>query len=115
SQGHALHRLPIPYHESYPALESKAIDGQESSFLVTKSSGYQEIQKYMTETNHVFLPAVVMASKRFWDRLSKDEQSLIQQACDESVAYFRTTSRDLEKKVVGELTAAEIGRASWRE
>ena len=47
-----------------------------------------------------------MASKRFWDRLSKDEQAIIQQSCDESVAYFRTTSRDLERKVVGELTAA---------
>ncbi|AZW21119.1 TRAP transporter substrate-binding protein [Bordetella bronchiseptica] len=98
--------LPLPYPETYTALETKAIDGQESAYLVTKSSGYQEIQKYMTETNHVFLPAVVMASKRFWDRLSKDEQAIIQQSCDESVAYFRTTSRDLERKVVGELTAA---------
>lgn len=98
--------LPLPYPETYPALESKAIDGQESSFLVTKSSGYQEIQKYMTETNHVFLPAVVMASKRFWDRLSKDEQSLIQQACDESVVYFRQVSREQEQKVVTDLNAA---------
>ena len=87
-------------------LETKAIDGQESAYLVTKSSGYQEIQKYMTETNHVFLPAVVMASKRFWDRLSKDERAVIQQSCDESVTYFRQVSRDQEKKVVGELSAA---------
>jgi len=98
--------LPLPYPETYTALETKAIDGQESAYLVTKSSGYQEIQKYMTETNHVFLPAVVMASKRFWDRLSNDEKAIIQQSCDESVAYFRETSRDLEKKVIGELTAA---------
>src|SRR5690606_7543275 len=59
-----------------------------------------------TETNHVFLPAVVMASKRFWDRLSKDEQTIIQDSCDESVVYFRETSRELEKKVVDELAAA---------
>ncbi|PND29916.1 TRAP transporter substrate-binding protein [Achromobacter pulmonis] len=98
--------LPLPYPETYTALETKAIDGQESAYLVTKSSGYQEIQKYMTETNHVFLPAVVMASKRFWDRLSKDERAVIQQSCDESVTYFRQVSRDQEKKVVGELSAA---------
>lgn len=98
--------LPLPYPETYTALESKAIDGQESSYLVTKSSGYQEIQKYMTETNHVFLPAVVMASKRFWDRLSKDEQAIFQQACDESVVYHRKISREMEQKVVGELGAA---------
>src|SRR5690606_27315899 len=42
--------LPLPYPETYTALESKAIDGQESAYLVTQSSGYHQIQAYMTET-----------------------------------------------------------------
>lgn len=98
--------LPLPYPETYTALESKAIDGQESSFLVTKSSGYQEIQKYLTETRHVFLPAVVLASKRFWDRLSPEEQTVLRDSCAESVTYFRQVSRQMEKDVVKELGAA---------
>lgn len=98
--------LPLPYPETYTALETKAIDGQESAYLVTKSSSYQDVQKYLTETRHVFLPAPVIVSKRFWDRLSKDEQKILQDACDESVAYFRQISREMEKNVVGELVAA---------
>jgi tripartite ATP-independent transporter DctP family solute receptor len=98
--------LPLPYPETYTALESKAIDGQESSFLVTKSSGYQEIQKYLTETKHVFLPAVVMASKRFWDRLSAQERTVLRDSCAESVTYFREVSRKMEKDVVQELVGA---------
>jgi tripartite ATP-independent transporter DctP family solute receptor len=98
--------LPLPYPETYTALESKAIDGQESAYLVTKSSGYQEIQKYLTETKHVYLPAVVMASKRFWDRLSPEEQGILREACAESQAYHRKVSREMEEDVVKELIAA---------
>jgi len=98
--------LPLPYPETYTALESKAIDGQESAYLVTKSSGYQEIQKYLTETKHVYLPAVVMASKRFWDRLSPEEQGILRDACAESQAYHRKVSREMEEDVVKELIAA---------
>lgn len=98
--------LPLPYPETYTALESKAIDGQESAYLVTKSSGYQEIQKYLTETKHVYLPAVVMASKRFWDRLNPEEQTVLRDACAESQAYHRKVSREMEKDVVKELIAS---------
>src|SRR5690606_3698103 len=73
-----------------------------------KSSGYQEIQKYLTETKHVYLPAVVMASKRFWDRLSKDEQAILMDACAESQVYHRQVSREMEKDVVKELIAAGL-------
>lgn len=100
--------LPLPYPETYTALETKAIDGQESAYLVTQSSGYQEIQKYLTETQHVYLPAVVMASKRFWDRLSSDEQTILRDACTESQAYHRQVSREMEKDVVQELIASGL-------
>ncbi|WP_323000469.1 TRAP transporter substrate-binding protein [Castellaniella sp.] len=98
--------LPLPYPETYTALESKAIDGQESSYLVTQSSGYQEIQPYLTETQHVFLPAVVLVSKRFWDKLNADERAVLSDSCSESVTYFRQVSRQMEKDVVKELVGA---------
>jgi len=98
--------LPLPYPETYTALETKAVDGQESSFLVTKSSGYHEIQKFATQTNHMVLIGVVMASKRFWDRLSADEQTILQQACDDTVIYHRKISNEMEEQVVNELVDA---------
>jgi len=100
--------LPLPYPETYTALETRAVDGQESSFLVTKSSGYHEIQKFATQTNHMVLIGVVMASKRFWDRLSPQEQAILQNACDESVTYHRQISHDMEKQVVNDLVGAGL-------
>lgn len=98
--------LPLPYPETYTALETKAIDGQESAYLVTKSSSYQDIQTYLTETRHVYLPAVVLVSKKFWDRLSAAERDLMDFACKEASAYHRTVSRKMEADVVQELVKA---------
>lgn len=98
--------LPLPYPETYTALETKAIDGQESAYLVTKSSSYQDIQTYLTETRHVYLPAVVLVSKKFWDRLGVAERDIMDSACKEASAYHRTVSRKMEADVVQELVKA---------
>lgn len=92
--------LALPYPETYTALETGAVDGQESAYLVTQSSGFHEIQDYMTETNHVYLPAVVIASKRFWDRLDADGQQILVDACNESKLYHREVSRKMEADVI---------------
>lgn len=98
--------LPLPYPETYTALETKAIDGQESAYLVTKSSSYQDIQTYLTETRHVYLPAVVLVSKKFWDRLGVAERDIMDSACKEASTYHRTVSRKMEADVVQELVKA---------
>lgn len=98
--------LPLPYPETYTALETKAIDGQESAYLVTKSSSYQDIQSYLTETRHVYLPAVVLVSKKFWDRLNAAERGVLESACKEAQAYHRDVSRKMEADVVKDLVKA---------
>ncbi len=98
--------LPLPFPETYGALETKAIDGQESSYLVTKSSSYQDIQAYLTETRHVYLPAVVLVSKRFWDRLDAGERGVLESSCKEAQAYHREISRKMEGEVVKDLVKA---------
>lgn len=100
--------LPLPYPETFTALESKAIDGQESSYVVTKTSGFHEAQKYVTETNHVYLPAIVMTNKRLWDRFSDEEKQVFYEACQEGQAIHREVSRDMSKKVEQELVDAGL-------
>jgi len=98
--------LPLPYPETYTALETKAIDGQESAYLVTKSSSYQDIQTYLTETRHFYLPAVVLVSKKFWDRLSTAERGVLESSCKEAQTYHREVSRKMEADVVKDLIKA---------
>jgi tripartite ATP-independent transporter DctP family solute receptor len=97
--------VPMPFAELYGALESKAVDGQENPYAVILSSKLYEVNKFVSETNHVYATNPVQISKRFWDRLSPAEQKLIQDAALEAQAYQRVASREVSSKAVAELKA----------
>ncbi|MFN7857721.1 MAG: TRAP transporter substrate-binding protein [Acidovorax sp.] len=91
--------VPLPFSELFSALETRAVDGQENPFNTILSSRFYEIQKYLTVSNHVYSPWIVLVSKKFWDGLSKDEKNVLMTAAK--------TSRDFERKD----TRAEAAKA----
>lgn len=97
--------VPMAFAELYGALESKAVDGQENPFAVILSSKLNEVQKYVSGTNHVYATNPVQISKRFWDKLSAVEQKLLQDAAIEAQNYQRVVSREVSSKALGELKA----------
>jgi TRAP-type transport system periplasmic protein len=97
--------LPMPFAELYGALESKAVDGQENPYAVILSSKLYEVNKFVSETNHVYATNPVQISKRFWDKLSPAEQKLLQDAALEAQNYQRVVSREVSGKAVAELKA----------
>ena len=96
---------PMAFPEVYPALESKALDGQETPYNIIYTSKFYEVQKYLSATKHIYGPGVVMVGKKFWDTLSADEKKILQDACAEARAYERQVSRDLDIKVLAEMKA----------
>jgi len=111
---------PLPFPELYAALEQGAVDGQENPVATIKGAKLNEVQKYMTLTNHQYNPQSVVISKKFWDSLSAPEKKILQDAATESAGYQRTQSRaqlqsgleDLKKggMQVTELPAAEVAK-----
>ena len=92
--------VPMPFAELYGALESKAVDGQENPYAVILSSKLYEVNKFVSETNHVYATNPVQISKRFWDKLSPAEQKLLQDAATEAQNYQRVASREVAAKAV---------------
>ena len=109
---------PLPFPELYAALEQKAVDGQENPVATIWGAKLQEVQKYMTLTNHQYNPQSVVISKKFWDALPADEKKILQDAATESAKYQRQQARasvastleTLKKAgmVVNELPGAEL-------
>lgn len=97
--------VPLAFAELYGALESKAVDGQENPYAVILSSKLYEVNKFVSETNHVYATNPVQISKRFWDKLSPAEQKLLQDAATEAQNYQRVVSREASSKAVAELKA----------
>ncbi|HSI60699.1 MAG TPA: TRAP transporter substrate-binding protein [Ideonella sp.] len=97
--------VPLPFSELFSALETKAVDGQENPFNTILSSKFYEVQKYLTVTNHVYSPWIVLASKKWWDGLSKDEQKVLLTAAKTSRDFERKDTRDEASKALADLKA----------
>jgi tripartite ATP-independent transporter DctP family solute receptor len=90
--------VPMAFGELYGALESRALDAQENPYSIVLTSKFYEVQKYMSVTNHVYTANPVLVSKKFWDRLTPDEQKVLRDAAREAGAYHRALSREVAAK-----------------
>jgi TRAP-type transport system periplasmic protein len=97
--------VPLPFSELFSALETKAVDGQENPVNTILSSKFYEVQKYVSVTHHVYSPWILLASKKWWDGLSKDEQKLLLDAAARSRDFERADTRAEAARAVAELKA----------
>ena len=95
--------VPMPFTEVYTALEQKIIDGQENPFSVIETSKLNEVQKHLTITNHIYNPQSVLASKKKFDALTKDEQALLMSTLAEATKWQRENSRKLAEDSLANL------------
>lgn len=116
--------VPMPYTETYTALEQGALDGMTNPLLNIPDGKYYEVTKHLTLTNHMYTPQAVIVSKKFWDKLSADEKKILQEAATETAVFQRKVARDeaakaideLKKRgmTVHELSAADVARLKER-
>ena len=112
--------VPLAFSELFGALETGTVDGQENPYNTILSSKFYEVQKYLTVTNHVYSPWIVLVSKKWWDGLNAAEQKVLIDAAKVSRDFERQDTRqeaagaiaELKKKgmQVNELSPAEAAR-----
>ena len=69
------------------------------------SNKFYEVQKYVSATNHAFAQNILLVSKKFWDRLSPEEQRMMREAAAETRNYQREQTRIQTEKSLAELQA----------
>jgi TRAP-type transport system periplasmic protein len=89
---------PMAFSEVFSALESKTVDGQENPLSTIESSKYNEVQPYLSLTNHVYTPFVFLVGKKFWDQLSDEEKKIFKDAAVEAGKFQRQANRDAQVK-----------------
>ena len=90
--------VPMPFNEVFTALEQKVIDGQENPNTLIYDAGFYEAQKYLTITKHFYTPFVLMIGQKTWDKLSANDQKLIQKIALETRDYERKVNRENNAK-----------------
>lgn len=101
---------PMSFSEVYIGLQQKTIDAQENPYEVIVSNRLYEQQKYIIETNH--LPHLIsfIVSEKFYEKLSPEDQDIINKAAQVAIDYSRKVSdeRVEEKMDIIKSTGTEI-------
>ena len=95
--------VPMPYTETYTALETGTIDGMTNTLVNILDMKFYEVAKHLTLTNHMYNAQALIMSKKTWDKLSEDERRIIQEAATEMAPYQRRASRDLSAKALDQI------------
>lgn len=95
---------PMPFAEVYSALQSGVMDGQENPFPQIASAKFQEVQKFLSLSGHVYTPAYLVASEDFWKKLPKDIQAPLAKTAWEIGDFARSEGERLDKELMGKLT-----------
>ncbi|HDR1186979.1 DctP family TRAP transporter solute-binding subunit [Pasteurella multocida] len=95
---------PIPFGDVFIGLRTGVIDGQENPLTNIYAAKLQEVQKYLSITNHVYSPAYLTVGKNTYQKLPENVQKIIEAGAKEAQTwgYQEAEKREseLEKKLV---------------
>ncbi|MDA8124584.1 MAG: TRAP transporter substrate-binding protein [Deltaproteobacteria bacterium] len=112
--------VPMAFGEVYGALQQKILDGQENPIAVIHSVHLNEVQKYLSLTQHVYSPAVLIVSLKTWQSLPKPDREMLLKTAREVAQYQRKLGREMEEKQIAELAdrgmkvERKIDKTAWR-
>src|SRR5262247_292750 len=94
---------PMPLAEVYSALQSGVMDGQENPFPQIWSAKFQEVQKFLSLSGHIYTPAYLVVSEEFWRKLPKDVQNTLSKIAWEMGDFARAEGERLDKELMSKL------------
>ncbi|MGL4729861.1 MAG: TRAP transporter substrate-binding protein [Bosea sp. (in: a-proteobacteria)] len=98
--------VPMPFPELYAALEQRVVDGQENPFPTIVGAKLNEVQKFLSSTQHIYNAQSLLISKKAWDDMSAEEKKIVQDAANEARDFQRKNSRDSMGSALATLKAA---------
>ncbi|WP_134700821.1 TRAP transporter substrate-binding protein [Ammoniphilus sp. YIM 78166] len=94
---------PMPLPEVYTSLQTGVIDGIDIDLDALATEKYYENAKYLTLSNHMTFPAVVVMSKASQSKLSAEDQTLVNEAMKAAVDWGVQEAVARESKNLEEL------------
>lgn len=99
---------PMSFSDVFTALKTGVIDGQENPYAQIWSGKFQEVQKYLSITGHVYTPAYVLVSDKHFSKLPPDVQKILEETAQETQAFVYETAAKLEVDLLNKLKAGGI-------
>jgi len=91
---------PMAFAEVFTALQQGTIDGQENPLGIINANKFQEVQKYVSMTQHVYTPYIVCMNLDKWNSLSDNQKAAMETAVAQSTTYQRQRSQEIEDEIL---------------
>ncbi len=102
-KGFGIITTPMAFPEVFTALQQGTVDGQENPLSVIMASKFDQVQKHLSLTGHVYSPCVFLMSKGLFDKLSPADQAAFMEAAREAVRANRARVDEDDAKGAAEL------------
>jgi len=106
-QAYGAQPSPMELKEVFVALQTGVMDGQENPLTQIFSQKFQEVQKYLSMTGHVYTPAYVTAGAS-WSRLPADVQKILADTAKEVEPQVLALAEKLDNELVDKMKASGI-------
>jgi tripartite ATP-independent transporter DctP family solute receptor len=99
---------PLAFSEVFTALKTGVMDGQENPFAQIYSAKFQEVQKYLSLTGHVYTPAYILTSDAEFAKLPEDVQQVLSDCAQENSEWVYNKAAELENDLLGKIKEAGV-------
>lgn len=102
----ALGAIPVPMALSatYQALYDKDVDGQENPLAQIHGSKFEDVQQYLTLSDHIYSPAYLITSEEHFRRLPPEVQQILSSTAGEMRNWVYKTAVRFENQLLDELS-----------
>lgn len=104
-KGFGIITTPMAFPEVFTALQQGTVDGQENPLPVIISAKFDQVQKHLSLTGHVYSPCILVMNKASFDKLAPADQQAFLEAAKEAAKANRARVDEDDAKGVTDLRA----------
>jgi TRAP-type transport system periplasmic protein len=102
-KGFGIVTTPMAFPEVFTALQQGTVDGQENPLSVIMAAKFDQVQKHLSLTGHVYSPCIFLMNKASFDKLAPADQKAFLEASIEAVKANRARVDEDDAKGVADL------------
>lgn len=99
---------PMAFSEVFTALQTNVIDGQENPYAQIASAKFQEVQKYLSITGHVYTPAYVLVSDNHYSKLPENVRTALEECGASTQDFVYDHAAKLEEELLAVIKEAGV-------
>ena len=107
-QAYGANPSPMKFSEVFTALQTGVMDGQENPFSQIVSAKFQEVQKFLSLTGHVYTPAYLTTGSKKWATLPADVRKVLEGTAKDMQKYVYAVAEKDENELIDKIKAAGV-------